>query len=260
MKRVWLSALMAAALGLTCTIMLVLLLGQLCFAGPIEPLAALAQPSVRQAMTLSVVCATLAAALAVLVATPTAYALVRWRFPFNGIVDALVDVPILLSPVALGVSLLLVFRSAPGQWFELHVARVVFEPLGILIAQFVLALALSVRVLKATFEEIDPRMEQVARCLGCTPWGAFRRVTLPLSRPGLSAAFVLSWARAIGDFGATVTLGGAVQGHTETMPVSIYLSMASMDLNRAVGLMIVLTLVALAVLLFARRATRRRTA
>jgi len=128
----------------------------------------------------------------------------------------------------------------------------VFEVPGIILAQFFLALALSVRVLKASFEAVDVRCEQVARFLGCTPWQSFRKITLPIARRGVLAAFILSWARCLGDFGAAVTLAGAIKGKTETMPVSIYLNMASVNIDKAVALMLLTTLLALSVLLAVR--------
>jgi len=142
-------------------------------------------------------------------------------------------------------------------WLEAHVMRFVFEVPGIILAQFVLALALEIRVLKAAFEDVDPRMEVVARFLGCSPWRAFTRVTLPLSRAGCLAAFILGWARAVGDFGATVTIAGAVRGKTETIPVSIYLRISSLEIEGAVALMLVLTAIAFVVLLVVRALGRK---
>jgi molybdate transport system permease protein len=178
--------------------------------------------------------------------------LARNEFPGKSIIDAMLDVPVIMSPVALGLALLLVFRTWPGQWIETHLVRFVFEVPGIVLAQFVLALALEVRVLKAAFEEINPRFEQVARCLGCSPGSAFLRVTLPMARPGLVAGFVLGWARAVGDFGATVMVAGAMPGKTETIPVAIYLGLASLRIEHSVVLSLLLTLIALAALLALR--------
>jgi len=136
----------------------------------------------------------------------------------------------------------------------------VFEVPGIVLVQFILALALEVRVLKAAFESMDPRLEDVARFLGCSPWGAFRRITLPLARPSILAALVLGWCRALGDFGATVTIAGAVRGKTETIPVAIYLNLASVRLGKAVALTLVLTLIALALLFIVRISLQKRLA
>ena len=140
----------------------------------------------------------------------------------------------------------------------MHVIRFVFEIPGIILAQFFLAFALSVRVLKTSFESVDVRLEQVARFLGCSQWQAFSRVTLPMARGGLIAAFILSWARAVGDFGASVTIAGAVKGKTETIPVSIYLNLASVRIEKAVALMIMIVGLAAVVLISIRILTRKK--
>ena len=251
--------LISSGLGLAVTVVLALLVAQAAFVGPTELRDAFASGDVRQAVLLSIFCATLAASLALVVAVPASYALARTRFRGAMVLDALLDVPVLLSPVALGLALLLVMRSAPGRWVQTYLVQFIFEVPGIVLAQFVLALALEIRVLKSAFEEIDPRLEQVARCLGCTPWGAFRRVALPLVRPGLLAAFVLGWCRALGDFGASAMIAGAVPRKTETVPIAIYLSLASVRMERAVALAFLLTTVALVALLAVRLAGRRRT-
>jgi molybdate transport system permease protein len=207
---------------------------------------------------LSLFTSSTAAMLALVLAVPSAYLLARSKFPGRSLVDALLDVPVIMSPVALGLALLLVFRTAPGAMIERHVARFVFEVPGIVLAQFILASALEIRVLKATFEEINPRLEQVARCMGCSPGRAFFHVTLPLARPGLIAALVLGWARAVGDFGATVMIAGAVPGKTETVPIAIYLGLASLRIEHSVVLTLLLTLIALSALLVLRWMGTRR--
>lgn len=238
--RSWLDWVALLGVGFSASLMLMLLAFQAAYTGGGAPLRALGERDVLQAMGLTFYTATVATLLALALAIPTGYALARWRFPGLSIIEALLLVPVIMSPMALGVALLLIFRQPPGLW----VARyVVFEVPGIILAQFFVAYAFAVLVLRTTFSAIDVRLEQVARFLGCTPWQAFRRVSLPLSRRGMVAAFVLGWARAMGDFGASSTLAGAVKGKTETMPVSIYLNLASVSIDRAVALSIVLTLV-----------------
>ena len=254
----WFRAGLVVSLGLATTVVLSLLASQAAYIRPDSVVTALSTPSVRSAIVLSLATSSLAALLALIVAVPSAYLLARHKFPGKSLVDALLDVPVIMSPVALGLALLLVFRSAPGAFIEAHILRFVFEVQGIVLAQFVLALALEIRVLKATFEEINPRLEQVARCMGCTQGSAFYYVTLPLARPGLIAALVLGWARAIGDFGATVMIAGAVPGKTETVPVAIYLGLASLRIEHSVVLTLLLTLIALSALLVLRWIGARR--
>ncbi|NOG53465.1 MAG: ABC transporter permease [Planctomycetes bacterium] len=248
----WFSVLLVTALGFAVCIIVAILAAQTSYSGVRAPLSQLAEPRVFRAVILSFATATPAAVAALVLAIPCAYALARLDFTGKRIVDALLDVPVVLSPVALGFSLVLLFQTSGGQWFQEHVVRVVYAVPGIMIAQFILALALCIRVLKASFEEVPVRLEQVARFLGCTPWQAFMRVSLPLARPGILAAFVLGWARAMGDFGATVTIAGAIPGKTETMPIAIDLNMSSMQLDRAVALMLLLTVLALVVLVLSR--------
>jgi molybdate transport system permease protein len=238
-------ALLAAAVLASLFMVGIILASQVGWTGLGRPLAALGQPHVRQAVALSLGTATLATCLALLLAVPAAYGLARYRFPGAGVVDVLLDLPMVLSPVAVGVSWLLFFRSTGGQWVEENLLRFVFEVPGIVLVQFTVALALATRVLKASYQDVDVRHEQVARFLGCTPWGAFRKVTLPLVRRGLVAAFILGWARSVGEFGATVTLAGAVPGKTETVPVAIYLRLASVDVGGAVALMLLLSAIGL---------------
>lgn len=251
---------LACGLGGAFSLVLVMLAAQVGYAGVREPLAALTQPDIQHAIRLSLFCATVAAGLVMVFAVPAAYALARYRFPGRMLVDALLDVPIIISPIAIGITLLLMFRSTPGGWVQEHLVRFVFEVPGIILAQFIIALALEIRVLKATFEEISPRLEQVARYLGCGPWAAMRRVTLPLARPGLIAALVLGWGRAIGDYGATVTIAGSVKGKTDTIPVSIVLNWSAVRIEAAVALVMVLTAIALLVLLSVRVLARGRPA
>ena len=241
----WFNGVLLLALGTSVSLMLLLVAAQVGYTGAEAPFAVLGQWDVLRAIRLSFVTSFVAAGLAMLLAVPTGYALARWEFRGRGLIECFLVIPTIMSPMALGVSLLLVFRTAAGRFVEDHLMRFVFEVPGMILAQFLIAFALEVLVVRATFSAQDPRLEHVARLLGCTPWKAFWRVSLPLGRNGVLAAFVLGWARAIGDFGATSTIAGAVKGKTETMPISIYLSLATVSLDRAVALSLLLTFVSL---------------
>lgn len=243
--RGWFEGFLLIAVGASALLMLFLLAAQVGYTGVGAPLSVLVHPDVLRAIWLSVATASVAAFLALMLALPTGYALARRSFPGRAAVECLLVIPTIMSPMALGVALILMFRSSLGQWVEDHWMRFVFEVPGMILAQFFVAFALEVLVVRASISAINVRLEHVARLLGCTPWQTFRRVSLPLARNGIVAAFVLGWARAIGDFGATSTIAGAVKGKTETMPVSIYLSLATVSLDRAVALSIVLTAVSL---------------
>lgn len=208
----------------------------------------LLQPDVQSAITLSLAAATISSALAVVVAIPSAYALARLDFPGKRLVDTFIDLPLVLTPIALGTLILMTWNSSFGSWLSGFGLTVPFTMAGIILAQFTVVVAISVRLLKATFEQINPRQEQVARLLGCTAFGSFIHVTLPLARRGILAAIILTWARAIGEFGATVMVAGTARGQTATLSSSIYLAMAMADLPLAVTLVAILIIISLLVL------------
>ncbi|RJP64524.1 MAG: ABC transporter permease subunit [Candidatus Abyssobacteria bacterium SURF_17] len=220
---------------------------------PVRFFSILASPEVREAIVLSLVTATGAGIVAMVLGVPMAYFLARRDFAGKIVVDALLDVPVFISPIAIGALLLVAFSTAQGRWLQEHVGEIVFEVPGIIIAQATIVTALAVRLMKATFEAVPLRYEKVARSLGCTEWNAFWKVVLPLSKSGLMASAILVWARALGEFGATVTLAGATERKTATIPTSIYLSFASADVDRALTLVLILLLVATASLIGLRR-------
>jgi molybdate transport system permease protein len=238
----WFSFVLLAAMGIGISIVSSLIYAQLQYAGGSTVIAALKDKDVLTAIWLSFYVSISAALLASFISIPLGYALSRWKFRAKFLVEGILVIPILMSPMALGVSLLLVFRTSTGQFIEDNIMRFVFETPGMILAQFIVAMSLETLIARSVFDNVDIRLEQVARFLGSTPFQTFRYITLPLARNGLFTALILGWARAIGDFGATSMIAGAVKGKTETMPVSIYLNMASVSLDRAVSLSIVLTL------------------
>ncbi|MCX7911623.1 MAG: ABC transporter permease [Dehalococcoidales bacterium] len=220
--------------------------------------SALTSEEILFAIRLSLITATIATVISLLIAVPVAYAISRFRFPGKDIVDSLLDLPIVISPVALGAILLVFFNTPVGAAINDNVVRFVFAQPGIVLAQVTVVSALAVRLLKSTFDSIDPRYEQVARTLGCSKPEAFFRVVLPMARDGLIASVVLTWARAIGEFGATVTLAGATTMKTETLPVAIFLSLASADVAKAVAVIFILIFIAVFALLVIRKLIGRR--
>ena len=219
---------------------------------------ALLSEEILFAIRLSLVTATVAAVISILIAVPVAYAISRASFPGKDIVDSLLDLPIVISPVALGAALLVFFNTPLGSAINQNVVRFVFAVPGIILAQVTVISALAIRLLKSTFDNIDPRYEQVARTLGCSQPEAFFRVTLPLARDGLIASGILTWARAVGEFGATVTLAGATALRTETLPTAIFLGLASADVGKAIAVIFVLVIIAVAALLVIRKLIGRR--
>jgi molybdate transport system permease protein len=201
---------------------------------------------------LSLVAATVAALFAILLAIPAAYALSRYRFRGREFVDTLLEFPIIVSPAALGAILLIFFSNPFGEWIQAHGIRFVFTFAGIVLAQFVTILGIATRLLKTSFDEVPSELETVARSLGATPRHAFFTVTLPLARRGLLAAFILTWAKALGEFGATIMVAGTMAMRTETLPIAIYMRLASADIEGTVALILVLVVTGLAALSLSR--------
>jgi len=205
------------------------------------------------------------AVLAVLPLTfALAWLLARVRFPGKVLVDALVHLPLVIPPVVTGWLLLLAFAPAGpiGHWLQSWFGvTVLFRWTGAAIAAAVMALPLMVRAIRLSIEAVDRRLEQAARTLGASPARAFRTVTLPLSLPGVIAGVVLGFARALGEFGATITFVSNVPGETETLPLAIYAALQTPGgeglVLRLAAISVTISLVALILSeLIARRAGR----
>lgn len=207
------------------------------------------------ALELSLITATIASAFALLFSIPIAYLLSRYNFKGKTFFDTILDLPIVLSPIALGAMLLIFFNTSAGQAVEKAFGPIVFDVKGIILAQFFVIIGLSIRLLKNTFESVDLEYEMIARTLGCNKMKTFFKVVLPLSKKGILASFLLVWARAIGEFGATITLAGATTMKTETIPVAIYLSFESADVSNALIFITILILFSLITLFFIRLVT-----
>lgn len=220
-------------------------------------IATLFSSEILFAIRLSLITATLATIICIAIAVPTAYVISRSHFPGKDIVDTILDLPIVVSPVALGAALLVFFNNPVGVGIESRLIRFVFEVPGIVLAQVVVISALAIRLLKSTFDSFDPRYEQVGRTLGYSRAGVFLRVSLPLAQNGLIGSTILTWARAVGEFGATVTLAGATPFKTETLPVAIFLSLSRADVDKAIAAILVLVLIGMAALMAIRKLAPR---
>lgn len=211
-------------------------------------LDALINPYTIYSIRLSLVAASIATFFAILIGLPSAYALSRFDFPGKQIIDTFLEIPMIVSPIALGASFLVFFNTPLGEFIQNKGILFVFEIPGIILAQFATIAGLATRLMKASLDEISPRYEAVARSLGSSPWQAFYRITLPLSFRGILTSIILSWAKAVGEFGATVTLAGAMPGKTETMPIAIFTSLASANIEKAIILILILVLLGLVTL------------
>lgn len=202
------------------------------------------------ALRLSLVCSLWATGLSVVFGVPLAWLLARSDLPGRGAVRALCTLSMVLPPVVGGVALFFALgrRGLVGQyldrWFDV---RLPFTTAGVVIAQTFVAMPFLVITVEAALRQLDTRREDASRTLGASRWYTFRRVTLPAIRPALVAGAVLSWARALGEFGATITFAGNFPGTTQTMPLAVYLSLER-NPEEAIVLALVLIAVSFAVL------------
>lgn len=215
-----------------------------------NPLAtALADRRIQHSIWLSLISCTLSAVLSVLVAVPMGYLMARHRFPGQRLIDAVLDVPIVLPPLVVGLSLLILFQFPPFRW----IARdVVYQKPGVVLAQFAVACAFAVRTMKATFDHINPRCEQVAVTLGCSRAQAFGWVVLPEAGRGMMTAFTLAWARSLGEFGPLLVFAGLTPMKTVVLSSSVFLEVNVGNLEGAVAVSLIMVAAALIVLIVTR--------
>ncbi len=185
--------------------------------------------------------------IALLFAVPMGYALSRFRFPGHLLADAVVDLPIVFPPLVAGLTLLVFFsQTTLGRWIQEDLGlEFVFQPKGIVLCQFVAAASFAIRSAKTAFDDVDRRYEHVALTLGCTQWGSFRRVSLPLARNGIIAGGILTWARAFGLFGPLMIFVGSFRGRTEVLSTTIFLEQSVGNLEVALAIALLLIFVAL---------------
>lgn len=184
----------------------------------------LRQSLVLEALGVSLIASTGALAICLVVGVPLAWVLARVEFPGRALVRSLVLVPMVLPPVVGGVALLLAFgpRGLFGGAFELLGVTLPFTTAATVMAAAFVSLPFLVLTVEAAFVALDEQYEDVAETLGGSPWHVFRTVTLPLCRPALLSGATLAWARALGEFGATITFAGSIAGVTQTMPLAVY--------------------------------------
>lgn len=210
----------------------------------------LTSTQVWRALQLSLVSATAATGVSLVLGVPLAWLLARTKFPGRGVVRALVILPLVLPPVVGGVALLLALgrNGVVGQWLDAWFGITLpFTTAGVVVAESFVAMPFLVISVEGTLRAADPRYEEAATTLGASRFTAFRRVTLPLIAPGIAAGAVLAWARALGEFGATITFAGNFPGRTQTMPLAVYLALQN-DPDAAIALSLVLLAVSIAVL------------
>ena len=232
-------------------LILAMLAADLSFTTPNHLLRALASPEIRYSIKLSLISCTLTTLLSLWIAVPTGYLMSRQRFPGKRLMDAILDIPIVLPPLVIGLSLLILFQTPVGRAIQ-KIVPVTYAIPSIILAQFAVAGAFAVRTMLVTFDQISPRCEQVALTLGCNRSQAFWRVALPEARRGVLTAATLAWARALGEFGPILNFSGATRMRTEVLPTTVFLELSIGNIEAAVAVSLIMIVAALAVLTIAR--------
>ncbi len=243
------------ALGLLGGLYVLLIVGMLVadasFTSPRHLWDALKSREIRYSIKLSLISCTITAILSVWVAVPLGYLMSRYQFRGKVLLDVLLDIPIVLPPLVIGLCLLILFATPPGRGVQ-KLVPITYAIPSVIIAQFAVAAAFAVRTMRVTFDQISPRQEQVALTLGCSRSQAFWLVVLPQARRGIVTAATVAWARALGEFGPVLIFSGATRLHTEVLPTSVFLELSIGHLEGAVAVSVLMVVVALVVLLIVR--------
>ncbi|MCA9141986.1 MAG: ABC transporter permease [Planctomycetaceae bacterium] len=209
---------------------------------------ALQKPEIQYSIRLTLISCTITAILSLWVAIPIGYLMSRHEFVGRSFIDAVLDIPIVLPPLVVGLSLLILFQFFPVALRE----AVVYQIPAVILAQFSVACAFAVRTMRATFDHIDARHEQVALTLGCSRAQAFGMVVLPEAKRGVLTAATLAWARSLGEFGPLLIFAGTTRNKTEVLSTTVFLELNIGDLGAAVAVSLIMVAAAVIVLVLAR--------
>lgn len=249
-------------------LIILLLVADLLFTSVTDFQTVLFKPEIQAALRLTILSCSITALLSLWVATPLGYLLSRYRFPGRWIVDTLVDIPVVLPPLVLGLSLLILFHLPIAgvkewqleSWLRDLKYPVTYHWRAVVLAQFSVSSAFAVRTMRVTFDQINPRAEDVARTLGCSRGQAFMQIALPQAWRGMIAAGTIAWARSLGEFGPILVFAGATRMKTEVLSTSVFLELSVGNLNAAVAVSLLMVLMAVIVLLILRGIGMRLTA
>jgi len=214
-------------------------------------LNALSSPEIRYAIKLSLISCTISTILSLWVGVPLGYLLSRVQFPGKGAVDAILDIPIVLPPLVIGLSLLILFQTPFFKALD-DAFPITYAVPSVILAQFSVACAFAVRTMRITFDQINPRAEQVALTLGCTRSQAFWMVVLPEARRGILTAATLAWARSLGEFGPILIFSGATRMRTEVLSTTVFLELSVGNIEAAVAVSLLMIAAAVFVLTLLR--------
>ena len=215
--------------------------------------SSLSNPEVQKALWLSLVTSVISLCIVVLVGTPFAFAHSRYTYPGKMIVDTLIDLPLVLPPAVAGLALLVLYGRAGlvGQYLNVFGITLAFTTLAVIMAQIFVASPFYLRQAKSLFEQLDPAYEQTARTLGASPLRVFATVTFPLTASGLLSGAVMTFGRALGEFGATIMFAGNLPGVTQTMPLAVYGALQG-DFNNGITISILLVIISFAIMIAVR--------
>jgi molybdate transport system permease protein len=237
--------------GLYVFLIVAMVMADCSFTTPGHLARALGSREIQYSIRLSLISCSITTILSLWVAVPLGYLMSRHDFPGKGLVDAVLDIPIVLPPLVIGLSLLILFQTPPGRAIE-RVVPVTYAIPSVIVAQFAVACAFAVRTMRVTFDQINPRSEQVALTLGCSRRQAFWLVAVPEARRGMITAATLAWARALGEFGPILIFSGATRMRTEVLPTTVFLELSVGNIEAAVAVSLLMIAVAVIVLLLVR--------
>jgi molybdate transport system permease protein len=248
--------------GLYLLLIVAMLVADASYTSPGHLLEALQSEPIQFAIWLSLISCSITTILSVWVAVPTGYLLSRWQrdgrwAALRHVIDATLDIPIVLPPLVIGLSLLILFQTFPGRWIERQTQHWLGTPItyavpSVILAQFSVAAAFAVRTMRVTFDQLNPRSEQVALTLGCSRSQAFFMVVLPEARRGMLTAATLAWARSLGEFGPILVFSGATRMRTEVLPTTVFLELSVGRIEAAVAVSLLMVACALIVLVIVR--------
>jgi molybdate transport system permease protein len=251
--------LMMGVMASTYVILIVgMMFADLFFTTPGHIMNALKSEEIQYAIKLSLISCTVTMILSLLVAIPLGYIMARFNFRFKKILDAVLDIPIVLPPLVIGLSLLILFQTAPGRFIESHM-RITYTVYSVVLAQFMVACAFAVRTMYVTFVQINNRQEQVALTLGCNQSQSFFHILLPQAKNGILTAASLAWARALGEFGPILIFSGATRMRTEVLPTTVFLEMSVGNIEAAVAVSLIMIFSGFSVLMIVRMFGDKKT-
>jgi len=235
-------------------LILALLAADIAFTSPKHFIDALKKPEIQYAVRLTLITCSISALLSILVATPLGYLLSRFAFRGRGLIETIIDIPIVLPPLVIGLSLLILFHLPIGgsnleQFLQQRLnVRITYAQPAVVLAQFAVACAFAVQTMRVTFDQIDTRAEQVALTLGCRRSQAFLQIALPQAWRGIIAALTIAWARSLGEFGPILVFAGATRMRTEVLSTTVFLELSVGQLEAAVAVSLLMVLAAMGVL------------